>query len=215
MHINLKHAMLTGASIAFLAFSGASFTSTSAQAGPLAVTPKNAVAPGSLTDTVQYRRARGARVGVRRAGVRTVRRGYYGGGRYVYRRGYSNAFFPAAVLGLFAGALGAATYGAPYYSDPAYYSWNYGAGYYPSYYPSYYGGYYGGGYYPAYWGGYYPAYRPRVVRYRTVQRPRAVRYRNVQRPRAVRYRAVAPRRHVVGSRTFVRSGSVVRRGGRR
>lgn len=203
MHINLKHAMLTGASIAFLAFSGASLTSTSAQAGPLAVTPKNAVAPGSLTETVQYRRARGVRVGVSRHGVRHVRRGYYGGGRYVYRRGYSNAFFPAAAIGLIAGALGAATYGSPYYyDDPAYYSWNYGGGY---YYPAYYGGYYGG-YYPSY-GGYYPVYRtPRVV-----YGSRTVRYRTVHRPRAVHYRGVAPRRHVVGSRTHVRSGYAVRR----
>lgn len=203
MRISLKHAMLTGASIAFLAFSGSALTTSPAQAGPLAVTPKNAVAPGALTETVQYRRGvRGARVGVHRGGYRTVRRGYWGGGRYVYRRGYNDAFFPAAALGLFAGALGAAAYGAPYYDD-AYYSWNYGYGYYPSYYGGYYPDYYDSGYYPAYWGGYYPVYRNRVVRYRTVHRPRVV-----------RYRAVAPRRHFIGSRTYVRSGYTVRRGRR-
>ena len=215
MRTSLKHAMLAGASLAFLAISGATFTSSPAQAGPLSVTPKQDVAPAALTENVQMR-ARGGRVGVRGPGiryggvgyrgVRYARGGYYRGG--YYRGGYGNAFFPAAALGLFAGALGAATWGgaawggSPYYCDPYYYTWNYcgggGGGYYGGYYPAYYGGYY-----PAYYGGGYPIYRTR----------RAV-YRNVYRPRVVRYRGVAPGRHFIGSRTYVRSGYTVRRGRR-
>lgn len=213
MHTSFKHAMLAGASFAFLAISGATLTSSSAQAGPLAVTPKQTLVPAALTENVQYRRARATRVGVRRAGIRHrgVRRA---GVRYV-RRGYyrsHNAFLPAAALGLFAGVLGAATYGAAApFCDPYYYSWNYcppyGGGYHPAYYGGgYYPAYYGG-YYPAYYGGYYPAYRSRRVIYRHVRGPRRVFvHRHVRGPRVVRYRAVAPRRHFVGSRTYVRSG---------
>lgn len=211
MSMKLKHAMLTGASALFLAVSGAAFTSSPTQAGPLAVAPKANIAINPLVEKTQYRR--GGRVAargyVRRGGVRYARGGYYGGRyyggrRYVYRRGYYNPFFPVAALGLFAGALGAATYNSsPYYCDPAYYTWNYSdcnPGYYSGYYPAYYGGY-SGGYYPAYWGGYYPAWRGRRVVYRS----------GYHRPRTVRYRAVAPRRHFVGSRTYVRSGYAVRR----
>ncbi len=141
MRTSLKHAMLAGASLAFLAISGATLTSSPAQAGPLSVTPKQDVAPAALTENVQMR-ARGGRVGVRGAGiryggvgyrgVRYARGGYYRGG--YYRGGYGNAFFPAAALGLFAGALGAATWGgaawggSPYYCDPYYYTWNYCGG---------------------------------------------------------------------------------------
>lgn len=187
MNTTLKHAMLTGASIAFLALSGASLTSTPAQAGPLSVTPKAKMSLDTFTEKTQ----------LRYRGVRPVR---YARGGYYYRRGYGNAFVPGLALGLFAGALGAAAYGAPYYGapyycDPAYYTWNYGGCYYGAY-PAYYGGYYGG-YYPAYG---YPVYRrPRVI-YRT-----GYRY-----PRTVRYRAVAPRAHYVGARTYVRSGYTVR-----
>jgi hypothetical protein len=211
MLLNLKNVLLTGASVAFLALSGGAVTSTPAQAGPLAVAPKQSIAAGSLVETVQYRRgARPARVGVRRAGVRHTRH-YHGGRRHVHRRAYGGApFFPAAVLSLFAGALGAATYGSQaYYCDPSYYAWNYNAGcnfngyypaaYYPTYYPSY---------STVYYTGYRPAYRHRYPVYHT--RPVVYRTR-FQRPRTVHYRAVAPRRHFIGSRTYVRSGYTVRR----
>ncbi len=203
MKFNLKHAMLTGVSVAFLAVAGVALAPATVQAGIPGVTPKRDLAPASLTETVQYRRrARAGRVGVRRAGVRRVGRaginrasvrrggvryvrGYYGSRRYAHRRYRAAPFFPAAVLGVFASALGSAIAGPTYYCDPAYYS-----GYYPAYgAASYYG--------PAY----YPAYRSRRVVYRS-------RY---QRPRTVRYRAVAPRRHFVGARTYVRSGYRVRR----
>ena len=140
MRTSLKHAMLTGASLAFLAISGATFTSSPAQAGPLSVTPKQDVAPAALTENVQMR-VRGGRVGVRGpasyGGVRYRGVRYARGGYIYYRRGYGNAFFPAAALGLFAGALGAATCGAawggsPYYCDPYYYTWNYCGGGYPA-----------------------------------------------------------------------------------
>ena len=216
MHMSFRHAMLAGASFAFLAISGATLTSSSAQAGPLAVAPKQNVVPAALTENVQYRRrARATRVGVRRAGIRHrgVRRA---GVRYVrggYRYGH-NAFLPAAALGLFAGILGAATYGATApFCDPYYYTSNYcppyGGGYYPAYYGGFGGGYYPayyGGYYPGYWGGGYPVYRSRRVIYRHVRGPRRVYVHRHVRPRVVRYRAVAPRRHFVGSRTYVRSG---------
>jgi hypothetical protein len=204
MHRKLKQAMLMGASFAFIAISGATLTASPAQAGPLAVAPKHSVTPASLTETVQYRRsARSGRVGVRQRAVRhrTVRAApVYRGGRYVYRRSHSGAFVPAAVLGLFAGALGAAAIGSNYYCDPYYYTWNYCRGYAPAYYGGYSPVVYGG-YYPAYRGGYYPAYRTSRVVYRS----------GYQRPRTVRYRAVAPRRHFVGARTHVRSGYTVRR----
>ena len=207
MPINCKQAMLTGASVAFIAFSSAFLSSAPAAAGPLAITPKANLALPSLLEQVQYRR------GVRQGRVQQARR-YSGGRRYVNNRRGVGPFLPAAVLGVFAGAFGAAAYGGSYYCDPAYYSWNYNGAcrgayrrtYYPAYsggyYPAYSGEYYSGGeYYPAYSGGYYPAYRSRPVIYRT----------NVQRPRAVRYRAVAPSRHFVGSRTHLRQGYTVRR----
>lgn len=198
MHTRLKHAMLTGASLAFLAICGAALPSSSAQAGPLAVAPRQDVAPPALTQDVRYRgRVRAVTI---RPGVRYARGGYY-------RRGYyNNGFFPAAALGLFAGVLGAASWGATTaYCDPYYYTWNYCGGYYPSYYSTGYYPAYSGGYYPAYYGGYYPSYYPA---YRT----RRVIYRNVYRPRVVRYRAIGPRTHLIGSRTFVRSGYTVRSG---
>ncbi|MFN3892802.1 MAG: hypothetical protein ACK4MV_20585 [Beijerinckiaceae bacterium] len=205
--MTLKHATMTGASVAFLALTGATFMSKPATAGPLAVTPKTEMAVGANVEKARYKRSGrvAVRTHARRGVVRYARGGYYGGRRYVYRRGYTSPFFPAAALGLFAGALGAAAYGSPYYCDPAYYTWNYGGcgyvGYYPApaYYPAYYGAY--PVYYGGYSGGYYPAYRARRVVYST-------RY---QRPRTVRYRAVAPRRHYIGSRTYVRSGYSVRR----
>ena len=205
MHNKLKHSMLIGVSFAFIAISGATLTTSPAQAGPLAVAPKHSLTPASLTENVQYRRsARSGRVGVRQRAVvrhRTVRPArVYRGSRYVYRRGHSGAVVPAAIFGLFAGALGAAAIGSNYYCDPYFYSWNYCGGYRPAYYGGYYPAYYGG-YYPVYRGGYYPAYRTSRVVYRS----------NIQRPRTVRYRAVAPRRHFVGARTHVRSGYTVRR----
>ncbi|MBX9758919.1 MAG: hypothetical protein K2Y29_09090 [Beijerinckiaceae bacterium] len=209
MHTSLKHAMLTGASLVFLALSSAALPSSTAQAGPLSVAPRQDVAPAALTETVQYGR-RGVRAVTIRPGVRYARGGYY------YRRGYNNGFFPAAALGLFAGVLGAATWGATTaYCDPYYYTWNYCGGSYPAYYgASYYPAYYGGGYYPAYYGGgyypaYYPAYRTRRVVYRNAYGPRAV-YRNAYGPRVVHYRGVGPRTHLIGTRTFVRSGYTVR-----
>jgi hypothetical protein len=210
MRFNLKTVLLTGASVAFLTLAGGAVTSSPAQAGPLAVAPKQAIAAGSLVESVQYRRgARPARVGVRRSGVRHARH-HHGGRRYVHRRAYRGAsFFPAAVLGLFAGALGAATFGSSaYYCDPSYYTWNYNAGcnvggYYPAYYPGYSTVYYDS-YYPVYRRNVYPAYHTRPVVYRT----------RFQRPRTVHYRAVAPRRHFIGSRTHVRAGYTVRRGRR-
>ena len=213
MRTVLKQAMLTGVSIAFFAFSGAALTSSSTQAGPLSVAPKQSIALNSLTETVQYRRgARASRVGpgrrvvrqrvtrprvVRHRAVRSAR--VYRGPRYVHRRGHSAAFVPGAVLGLFAGALGAATFGQAYSCGPYHYSWTHCPGYYPSYYPNY---------YPIYYGGYYPAYRTRRVVY---NRPPIVYRAGVHRPRTVRYRAVAPRRHLVGARTHVRSGYRVQR----
>ena len=230
MKFNLKRAMLTGVSVAFLAVAGVALAPATAQAGIPGVTPKRDLAPASLTETVQYRRrARAGRVGIHRAGVRRAgvrrvgragvrravirrggvryARGYYGPRHYAHRRYHAAPFFPAAVLGVFASALGSAIAGPTYYCDPAYYSWNRSRycnyGYYPAAYPVYYGGYY-----PAYGAAsysygpaYYPAYRSRRVVYRS-------RY---QRPRTVRYRAVAPRRHFVGARTYVRSGYRVRR----
>lgn len=186
MNTKLKHAMLTGASIAFLALSGAYVTSTPAQAGPLSVTPKAKMTLETYTEKTQ----------LRYRGVRSGR--YVRGGYYYHRHGYRNAFVPGLAVGLFAGALGAAAFGAPYYGssyycDPAYYTWNYGGCYYGAY-PAYYGGYY-----PAYWGG-YPVYRRSRVIYRAGYRH----------PRAVHYRAMGPRAHYVGSRTYVRSGGAVR-----
>ena len=188
MRVNLKHLMLTGASVAIVTLSSVTIPSGAAQAGPLSLTPKVEIAPEALTRSVQYgRRIHSGRAGVRHAGVRHV--------RHVHRhRGY-NPFFPAVALGLVVGAVGAAAWGgSPYYCDPYYYTWNYCGGAYPAYY---------GGYYPAYWGGPYPVYRSRRVVYR-----------HVHRPRVVRYRAVAPGRHVIGSRTYVRAGYTVRRGRR-
>ncbi|MDP2358989.1 MAG: hypothetical protein Q8M31_23425 [Beijerinckiaceae bacterium] len=193
MPIHYKRAMLAGASIAFIVFSSALLSSTPATAGPLAITPKANLGLPSLSEQVQYRR------GVRQGRVQHVRR-YSGGRVYTSRRGVSPVL-PAAVFGLFAGALGAGVFGGSYYCDPAYYSWNYGGGCRGAYRPTYYSGGFYPAYYPAYSRGYYPAYRSRQVIYRT----------NVQRPRAVRYRTVAPRRHYVGSRTNVRQGYTVRR----
>ncbi len=131
MQINLKQAMLTSVSIAFLSVSAAFVGASPAAAGPLAVTPRADVAPASVTQTVQHRRGvRATRAGYRHRAVRRhavhYGRPYYRG-RYAHRRAYVNPLFPVAALGLFAGALGAAVGGpATYYCDPAYYSWGYG-----------------------------------------------------------------------------------------
>jgi hypothetical protein len=200
MKPNLRQTIWGGVAAVCLTASAAFIAPTTATAGPLSIAPVSDVALPKATESVQYRR------GVRRGHVRHV--------RYGHRRGYyrGGGIGPAAVLGLFGAALGAATVGNYYYTGYPY------GGYYPAYsYPAY-PAYYYGGYYPAYYGGYYP-------RYRTVHYPR-VRYghrvnRPVYRGRIYRggpvYRGGVVRRGPVyrGGQRFVGGPAAVRSVGMR
>ena len=133
---------LCGSVLATVLGSALLATALPVSAGTITPTPYRDVALSSPLSEVAARRTRQVK----------ARRHYVRGRHYYYRR-HNNAF-PAAALGLFAGALGAAM--ANDYYDDGYYSSGYG-------YPSY-----GYGYgYPSY--GYAtPAWRPRYYGSRNV-----------------------------------------------
>ena len=176
----------------FLHSAGAALPSSTAQAGPLSVAPRQDVAPAALTETVQYGR-RGVRAVTIRPGVRYARGGYY------YRRGYNNTILPGGGALILCGCARCGDVGRNdrllrslllhvellrrFLSGLLRRELLPGLLCRQRYYPAY----YGGGY-----------YRTRRVVYRNAYGPRVV-YRNAYGPRVVRYRAHraahAPDRH--------------------